>query len=420
MATLIHHRVGGWLPKDHRVLEAWLTKKINLVEDESRRFKPLAPVIQEFKTLIEDDPEIYRCFHQMFEQVPAKPPYNNDPTGQPQVRDYKLMLRLFDHIISEAPEYEQNDLVGFPINAILDWPMGTPAGYTAFVNAKVNDQFHKMFNVWASFLTSSASRYVLSTGDNGWFGAAASQAMPDFVQTFVCDPSQKFHGFTSWDNFFTRIFREGVRPVTFPDNDSIVNSACESTVYRIAHNVKARDSFWLKGEPYSLDHMLGNDPLAPQFVGGTVYQAFLSALNYHRWHSPINGTVVKTVQIQGTYYAESPAMGFTNPDGPDPSGPNRSQAFITSLAARALIFIEADNRNIGLMCFMAVGMAEVSTCETTVKPGDVVKKGDQIGMFHFGGSTHCLIFRPQTKIEFADCPVGTSVQLNAAIATVAD
>ena len=29
-----------------------------------------------------------------------------------------------------------------------------------------------------------------------------------------------------------------------------------------------------------------------------------------------------------------------------------------------------------------------------------VMKGDQIGMFHFGGSTHCLIFRPEVHLEF--------------------
>ena len=27
------------------------------------------------------------------------------------------------------------------------------------------------------------------------------------------------------------------------------------------------------------------------FVGGTVYQACLDAHNYHRWHSPVSGTV---------------------------------------------------------------------------------------------------------------------------------
>jgi phosphatidylserine decarboxylase len=29
-----------------------------------------------------------------------------------------------------------------------------------------------------------------------------------------------------------------------------------------------------------------------------------------------------------------------------------------------------------------------------------VKKGDELGMFHFGGSTHCLFFRPGVKLTF--------------------
>jgi phosphatidylserine decarboxylase len=160
------------------------------------------------------------------------------------------------------------------------------------------------------------------------------------------------------------------------------------------HDVKARDRFWIKGQPYSLDHMLADDSLAPQFVGGTIYQAFLSALSYHRWHSPVSGTVVKAYVQNGTYYSETPAEGF------DKSGPNESQGYITEVATRAMIFIEADNADIGLMCIMPVGMAEVSTCQITVYEGQHVQKGDELGMFHFGGSTHCLIFRPGVKLDF--------------------
>ncbi|KAK0231733.1 phosphatidylserine decarboxylase-like protein [Armillaria nabsnona] len=417
MPVVVEHRIGGWLPRDQRIVERWLAKKIAECSGKTQAFHP---VIQEFQTLIEKDAEIYMGFRQMFEQVPTKPPYNNDPTGKPQVRDYMTMLALFNKVITEAPGFEESDyeagLVGFPINAILDWPMGTAAGFTTFVDPKVNAQFKKMFDVWASFLTSSESRYVLTTDTTGWFGPGASAAMPGFAEKYVCDPSAEYYGFKSWDDFFTRLFRPGVRPVMFPDNDGIVNSACESTVYCIAYDIKELDTFWLKGEPYSLNHMLNNDDLAPQFVGGTVYQAFLSATKYHRWHSPVNGKVVKTAIIPGTYYAESPVMGFPNPD---PSAPNLSQGFITTLATRALVFIEADNPKIGLMCFIAVGMAEVSTCQITVNKGDRIAKGTEMGMFHFGGSTHCLLFRPETKITFSpDYPVNSDVLLNEAIATV--
>lgn len=47
----------------------------------------------------------------------------------------------------------------------------------------------------------------------------------------------------------------------------------------------------------------------------------------------------------------------------------------------------------------ASGMDEVSTCEITVEEGQHVKKGEQTGMFHFGGSSHCLLFRKHVKVE---------------------
>lgn len=329
-----------------------------------------------------------------------------------QIRDYKLMLGLFDLIIQKAPEYEQSDLVGFPINAILDWPMGTDAGIATFMIPTVNAMFLKMFNVWSAFLTSPASRSVLTAGASAWIAN-----IPDFKETYVCDPDAEYYGFKSWDDFFTRRFRPGLRPFMAPDDDTVINSACESAIFARSSNVQARDTFWLKDQPYSLQHMLADDPRAAQFVGGTVYQAFLSALKYHRWHCPVNGRIVKTAWIPGTYYAESPSMGFETND-PDKAAPNNSQAFITAIAARALVFIEADNPKIGLMCFMAVGMAEVSTCEITVKEGSRVRKGDELGMFHFGGSTHCLIFRPETKITFAsDYNINDDVPLGAVIAS---
>jgi phosphatidylserine decarboxylase len=71
------------LPKDQKVLEAWLAKR--LLAAEKRMERDFHPVIQEFQQLIEGDAKIYMGFHQMFEQVPLKPPHFNNPTGKPQV-----------------------------------------------------------------------------------------------------------------------------------------------------------------------------------------------------------------------------------------------------------------------------------------------------------------------------------------------
>jgi len=396
--TIAPYRVGKWLPSDQAFLENWIEE---LIAEVATKLKPLHPVIEDFKDLIENDAEVYMLFNLMFDQVPKKSPYNKTPTNKPQVRDYKHFLLLLNGIMTKAPEFNETGLVGFPINAILDWPMGTSAGYAAFLNDKVNRQFKKVLNEWARFLGSKDSCYVLSKDPhNGWFGKDAQKAMPDFDKEFQCEPDKPYHGFTSWDDFFTRQFREGQRPISHPDDDSIITNACESAPYRVARNVQRHDKFWIKAQPYSLEHMLAGDSLTPNFIGGTIYQAFLSSESYHRWHSPVSGKVVKAYVKDGTYYSEPLSEGFANPDGPDPSAPNDSQGYITEVAARAMIFIEADNPDIGLMCFMSVGMAEVSTNQITVYEGQHVKKGDQLGMFHFGGSTHCLMFGPHVNLDF--------------------
>lgn len=409
------YRVGEWLPSDQQTLDQSAKA---LVQRTKASEKPLLPVVQEFKELIENDPELFMLFNQMFDQIPDSPKFKNDPTGNPQIQDYQHMLKLINQTLTAAPEFNQTGLVGFPINAAIDWPMGTPAGTSAFLNEKVNLQLKKILDQWAVFLSSKESRHVLNDDpENGWFGCDAMKAMPNFAEDFVCDPGKPFYGFTSWDDFFTRQFRKGKRPVASPDDDSVIVNACESAPYRLARKVRQNDLFWIKAQPYSLNHMLDGDPLSAQFERGTIYQAFLSALSYHRWHSPVSGTIVKTKVIDGSYYAESLVEGF------DPAGPNDSQGYITQVATRALIFIQADNPDIGLMCVMFVGMAEVSSNEITVYETQHVKKGEQLGMFHFGGSTHCLIFRPEVKLDFdmhGQTPSlhSNNIPLKARIATV--
>ena len=392
---LAQPNTGAWLRADQMALQQQVQRRSATSSAEQDDSQTWLPVMQEFKALIDNDPELYMLFTQMFEQIPRTPQYQNDPVGNPQVRHYRDMLKLINQILTQAPEYNKTDLVGFPINAIVNWAMGTPAGATAFLNPKVNRQLKKVLAQWAVFLNSADSLVVLNNHpEKGWLGRDALQAMPTLVQDFDVKPDLPHYGFKSWDDFFTRQFREGRRPVASPGDDNVIANACESAPYKPAANVKWQDPFWIKDQPYSLSHMLDGDPLAQQFVGGTIYQAFLSATSYHRWHSPVSGRIVKTRVIDGSYYAQTPAVGFY------PAGPNESQGYITQVASRGLVFIEADNPKIGLMAVLFVGMAEVSSNDITVYEGQHINKGDQLGMFHFGGSTHALIFRPQVKLDF--------------------
>lgn len=271
--------------------------------------------------------------------------------------------------------------------------MGTPAGISAFLRPDINKRIRDMLNEYGVFLRSPASASVLTDTPEGWFNQTALQAMSQvadpppetkpFASIFICNPSAPAYGFTSWDDFFIRKFREGERPVYRPGDDNAIVNACESGPLTLQTGVKLVDSFWLKGQPYSLvDMFAGDASAAAQFDGGTVYQAFLSALSYHCWHAPVSGTVKKIVDIPGTYYAENYWAGFADgTDGPpDVAGPNESQKYICQIATRSLMLLEADNPAIGMMGILVVGMAEVSTCEWTVGVGDRVGKGEGIGM----------------------------------------
>ena len=360
-----------------------------------RKRRPLSPAVNDLKLLIENDPELYMLFTRMYEQAGEAERNPNYPKRVRKIKDYNQMLSYLNKALTQAPEFDEEGYDICLINDMFIGVMGTPAGQIAFLDPRVNGQLKKILNTWTVFLRSPASRYVLNDNpQTGWFGENAQKAMPDFAKTYICDPKAPHYGFMSWDDFFTRRLRQGARPVAEPDSDAIIVNPCESAPYKIAKNIQIQDTFWIKNQPYSLGYMLDGDPAASGFVGGVIYQAYLSATSYHRWHAPLSGTIIRTRVIDGTYFATCPGVGF------DPVAPTESQGYLTAVATRALILIESDNPDIGLMALLFVGMGDVSSNEITVYEGQHVTKGDEIGMFHFGGSSYCMIFRPGVHLEF--------------------
>lgn len=400
----------GWLPRDPKAIRSWrLAGFIQHVDMGPKR--PLAGVLQAFKHLIEHEPGLKELANGMFNEVPDDAFYDYDPSGHDgRVRDYRHMLALFNEVLVMLPKWNESaasaGMAGAPFNAILAWPMATASGHAFFLNRKVNRALQGILRQWGELLQSEGSAEAVDS----WLDKPAADTEL-FQQLYVCDPSKPHYGFTSWDAFFVREFRDGVRPVAALDDGSpvafpsvgvvdptfVIVSPCESVSYWRSSGVQARDTFWLKGQPYSLLEMLDYDALAPHFIDGTVHQSWVAAESYHRWHAPVGGRIVKVARVPGAFFAQHPSQGF--PD-PDPTGQNFSLSYLTSVATRCLIFIEADNPLIGLICFIALGMMDVSSCEITVRSGQRVSEGDQIGMFHFGGSSHCLVFRPGVDLDW--------------------
>jgi phosphatidylserine decarboxylase len=382
-------RQGGWLPDNQDDLEAWLAGHRERVAAKGGQV-PLHPVLAEFQALIDSDPVVRMYVHEMIAQVPRNRQYRKR-----HLESAPQLLQLINEVLTMAPEFSEDAMVVLPLGAILDWTMGTPAGFAAFRDRRINAMLKKILGVWCEFLSSGDSRYVLNDTPSGWKGEAARAAIG--IEQYQHDPDDEYWGFSSWNDFFTRRLADGARPVDSPDDDSVIVSACESTPYGLAVDVQCQDRFWIKSQPYSLRDMLGNDESASQFAGGTVYQAFLSATDYHRWHSPVSGRIVRAFTVEGTYYSEADS------EGADAAEPRNSQSYLAHVAVRAVILIEADNPVIGLTAFVPVGMSDVSSCmiDPKIQPGYHVGKGEELGYFQFGGSTHCLVFRPGAIAGFS-------------------
>ncbi len=448
--------VGKWLPADYEIIRNHIKGIKSYVVANP---VPLTPNITALNTYVTTNPTINIWSNDMFTEVPAK--YQDLDYGN-ELQSWSEFIPLLNGIMTMTQTFNESGCVGFPINSLLDWAMGTEAGHNFFLDNGVNEHFNKVLNDWGSYLISSASNStVLNSNEEiteyaGHFSdkqyywlsdeamvgmanalnngttytiATATKARAAFIEAFDCpNTSDPHYGFTSWDNFFTRQFNNGVRPIAV--GDDVIANACESAPYRVAYDVKREEDFWIKGQPYSLINIFneteGATPLTDKYTGGTIYQAFLSAECYHRWHSPVSGTIktvydtVSQTPFNSTYYSEMLPAG---PLKEDDAGPNESQGYISNVATRGIIEITADNKAIGDMCVIPIGMAECATCDITVSVSDTVAKGDEIGMFHFGGSTHLLVFQKDVPLLFDyhdQLPSlnATNVPINSQIATV--
>jgi len=382
-------RRAGWLPQDQSGLEGWLRGRRERL-DERDPDRVLHPAVAALRDLVEGDPLLRMQAAEMIAQVPQGRAYE-----ERHLRSFDELLMLVDDVVTTAPEYSDEQMVMTPLDGVLDWTKATPAGFAFYRDPRVNEAIRGILQGWCTFLDSENSLMVLVDEPSGWLSDGARRAVG--MDQFVHDPDAEHWGFTSWNAFFTREFRDGERPVASPDDDAVVVSPCEATPYRIASGVHRRDDFWIKAEPYSVEDLLAGDESVDLFVDGTVWQAFLSALEYHRWHSPVAGTVVRAWVEPGTYYSEADSQGT------DAAEPQLSQGYLAHVATRAIVLIDADDPAIGTVAVVFVGMSDVSSCVIGdgVEAGARIGKGDELGWFQFGGSSVCVLFGPGVVESFS-------------------
>lgn len=403
-------RLAGYLPSDRKAVDAWQKNLKQELAATPRATAGYGSAVADLARLIERDGIVRMYVEEMIDQVPP---------DHRTVESIPEMLQALDYISRTAPLYEADPKKRnfFPMSSLFVYMMMTPAGEAVFRNVAFNAALRKILKDWCSFLDSPDSQYVLNTGEHGWLSPSAYEynKLYEFV---IPDPGAPHWGFESYNAYFHRQIKAECRPITKPDDPKVIVSANDGTVFKIARNVKALDQFWVKGQPYSLLNMLDNSELAARFIGGDVFQSFLSGADYHRWRSPIDGVVKQAQVVEALMFSDAESAGF------DPTAGTYSQGYQSSVNTRGLVFIESPDPVIGMVCVMPIGITEISSVTIQVRPGDRLKKGDELGCFSYGGSSMCLVFQPGAinKFTVEEPPPGSNpddgppIQVNAQIA----
>lgn len=106
--------------------------------------------------------------------------------------------------------------------------------------------------------------------------------------------ARPFGAYRSFNDFFTRELREGLRPLAA---DPVV-SPVDARVY-MSGAVEGGTILQVKGVPYAVADLLGSATDAAPFDGGSFVTAYLSPKDYHRIHWPVDGTVERIRHLPG-------------------------------------------------------------------------------------------------------------------------
>ncbi|PGG99173.1 hypothetical protein AJ79_08665 [Helicocarpus griseus UAMH5409] len=237
-------------------------------------------------------------------------------------------------------------------------------------------------------------------------------------------------GFGSFNEFFCRKLKPGMRAIDGEGQDKIVFFPADST-FAGAFEISDESEVVLKGLPWKVSDLLkGSDgkpsPNAGSFEDGVWMHCFLNTFDYHRQHAPVSGKVIEAKNIDGAAYLEvivkrdeKTQTNYLAPcrrmrgkakaktgdevgtlDAPDSPG-------YQFLQARGLIVI--DNPKLGKVAVLPIGMAQVSS--VVLVPdlvGKEIKKGQEISHFEFGGSDCVMLFEKKARVSgFPDSEVRT-------------
>ena len=166
----------------------------------------------------------------------------------------------------------------------------------------------KVFSVLLQYLLPKQALTVLA----GWLASAEWGRMTRatirwFVRRYQVDMSEAAQPdiahYASFNEFFTRSLRLGVRPLAQAAYVCPVDGAVSQL-----GRIEGDQIFQAKGHHYSLQTLVGGDAeLAAQFQDGDFATIYLSPRDYHRVHMPSAARLRRMIHVPGDLFSVNPA-----------------------------------------------------------------------------------------------------------------
>lgn len=181
--------------------------------------------------------------------------------------------------------------------------------------------------------------------------------------------------FRSYNDFFTRKLKEGGRVVDMCPSSLV--SPCDSKLS--AYDIGEDSRFIIKGTPYTVKDLLGGDAVYKDYIGGKCLVFRLAVDDYHRYCYFDNGFKGENKFLKGVLHTVHPiVVGEYN---------------IYKRNCREYTVMET--QNFGRAVQVEVGAMMVGKIKN-FHGAHSFKRGEEKGMFEFGGSTIVLLFAKDT------------------------
>lgn len=260
------------------------------------------------------------------------------------------------------------------------WLIDQPPGRKLQESDDFNKWMRDFANDWGSFLDTPES----ASGIQTFIDDPAFQA-----DQYMANPS----GWLTFNQFFAREVKPGLRPIAGIYDDKIITSPADST-FKEKFPIDEHNEITIKHtHKYKIRDLLEGSPYQDRFRNGTFMHAFLGPNDYHRFHAPVRGTVVECRAIQQNVYLDV-TIKDGEFDAPDGAGYEFTQT-------RGLIIFDSP---IGLVAVLPIGMAQVSSVNMVAVEGAYLNKGDLFGYFMFGGSDIIMLFEEKSNVIVTSAP----------------